>query len=146
MDQTTRDQLYAHTLVWCWPWLWWQLWRLDLYVWTTGRDVAFAVDTWGNLRIKFIGDDPYAPKAWTPYSMQAYVKPFEIPDGACAYAHLQSGNLDAEAVILTQTDISDAGKRGLAWVTTDPMKVQPILKPKYNMADLIPIRPAICAG
>lgn len=146
MDQSTRDQLYAHTLVWCWPWLWWQLWRLDLYVWATGRDVAFAVDTWGNLRIKFIGDDPYAPKAWTPYSMQAYVKPFEIPDGACAYARFQNGFFPTETVTPKQTRIPGASKRGLAWVTTDPMKIQLTLEPKCKIADPRSLRPAICAG
>ena len=128
MDQATRDQLYAHTLVWCWPWLWWQLWRLDLYVWATGRDVAFAVNQWGQLRIKFIGDDPNAPKAWTPCSMQAYVKPFQMPDGACAYAGFLGDSLDIETVIAVQMHTLNAGRRGLAWLTTDPMKIQPIPK------------------
>lgn len=69
-------RLYAHVPVWCWPWLWWQLWHLKAWILETGLDVAVAVDQRGNLRVTYVSDDPNAPKRWKAEHMREYVRPF----------------------------------------------------------------------
>jgi hypothetical protein len=69
-------RLYAHVPVWCWPWLWWQLWHLKAWILETGLDVAVAVDQRGNLRVTYVSDDPHAPKRWKAEHMREYVRPF----------------------------------------------------------------------
>ena len=53
--------LYAFVHPLFWPWLWFQLWRLDVWQRASRRDVLFKVDRWGNLYINAIGDAPRDP-------------------------------------------------------------------------------------
>ena len=66
MTPTARASLYAHVHILFWPWLWWQLLRLDAWIAVTGRSVLFSVDRCGNLYWRHIADDPDAPRPWAP--------------------------------------------------------------------------------
>ena len=63
MSRDDHAHLYQAVPVLVWPWLWWQLFRLRLWVAATGRDVLCGVDRWGNLRVHLVGDDP---GCWVP--------------------------------------------------------------------------------
>ena len=63
MSRDDHAHLYQAVPVLVWPWLWWQLFRLRLWVAATGRDVLCGVDCWGNLRVHLVGDDP---GRWVP--------------------------------------------------------------------------------
>ncbi|MEH6807257.1 MAG: hypothetical protein V7651_00270 [Hyphomonas oceanitis] len=65
MDLPARAQLYAFVHPVCWPWLWFQLWRLGAWIQSNKRDVLFHVDRYGNLRIDFISDAPRDPSRYT---------------------------------------------------------------------------------
>ena len=80
MDLPARAQLYAFVHPLCWPWLWFQLWRLQLWIQSSKRDVLFRVDRYGNLYVDFISDAPRDPSryayeapavpAWAPTSLK----------------------------------------------------------------------------
>lgn len=65
MDLPARSRLYAFVHPLCWPWLWFQLWRLGAWIQSSKRDVLFRVDRYGNLRIDFISDAPRDPSRYT---------------------------------------------------------------------------------
>ena len=56
-----RAHLYAFVHPLFWPWLWFQLWRLDTWQRAAQRDVLFRIDRRGNLYINAIGDAPRDP-------------------------------------------------------------------------------------
>lgn len=60
-----RAHLYAFVHPVCWPWLWFQLWRLQHWIQATRRDVLFRVDQFGNLYVDFISDAPHDPARYT---------------------------------------------------------------------------------
>ncbi|KJS35562.1 MAG: hypothetical protein VR74_15465, partial [Hyphomonas sp. BRH_c22] len=51
-------RLYAHVMVLFWPWLWWQLRVIGRWQRETGRDLMLGVDTFGNVRVRWVGDEP----------------------------------------------------------------------------------------
>ncbi len=63
MDFALQPHLYRNVPVIYWPWLFWQLWRIALWGELTGRDVMVAVDRYGRVYVRHIGDDP---GVWTP--------------------------------------------------------------------------------
>ncbi len=63
MDFALQPHLYKTVPVICWPWLFWQLWRIALWGKLTGRDVMVAVDKTGQVCVTQIGGDP---TRWTP--------------------------------------------------------------------------------
>ncbi|WP_341197345.1 hypothetical protein [Hyphomonas chukchiensis] len=65
MDLPARARLYAFVHPLCWPWLWFQLWRLGAWIQSTKRDVLFRVDRFGNLHVDFISDAPRDPSRYT---------------------------------------------------------------------------------
>ena len=80
MSRDDHAHLYRAVPVLVWPWLWWQLFRLRLWVAATGRDVLCGVDRWGNLHVHLVGDDParWAPSAH-PHLHQYYLTE-DLPD------------------------------------------------------------------
>ena len=77
MDLPARAHLYAFVHPVCWPWLWFQLWRLQLWIQSRKRDVLFRVDRYGNLYVDFISDAPRDPSRYTcePPSVPAWAAP-----------------------------------------------------------------------
>lgn len=65
MDLPSRPHLYAFVHPLCWPWLWFQLWRLQLWIQSSKRDVLFRVDRFGNVYVDFISDAPRDPSRYT---------------------------------------------------------------------------------
>ncbi|WP_340694246.1 hypothetical protein [Hyphomonas sp.] len=61
---TRRAHLYAFVHPLFWPWLWFQLWRLEAWQRTAKRDVLFRVDRFGNLSINAVGDGPRDPRLY----------------------------------------------------------------------------------
>ncbi len=74
MDFALQPHLYRHVPVLFWPWLWWQLFRLSLWIETTGRDVIYAVDRYGRVHIRHVADDPdrWSPNAY-PHAHERYL-------------------------------------------------------------------------
>ena len=80
MSRDDHAHLYQVVPVLFWPWLWWQLFRLRLWVAATGRDVLCGVDRWGNLHVHLVGDDP---ARWTPSRhphLHQYYLTEDLPD------------------------------------------------------------------
>lgn len=65
MDLPAGAHLYAFVHPVCWPWLWFQLLRLQHWIQATSRDVLFRVDRLGNLYVNFISDTPCDPARYT---------------------------------------------------------------------------------
>jgi len=61
---THRAHLYAFVHPLFWPWLWFQLWRLEAWQRAAKRDVLFRIDRFGNLSINAIGDAPRDPRRY----------------------------------------------------------------------------------
>ena len=67
-----RTDLYVGVPVYFWPWVFWQLLQLDLWVEQTGRSVLGAVcKRTGEVFITFTGDDPEEVRPWRAEDMQA---------------------------------------------------------------------------
>jgi hypothetical protein len=62
---TRRAHLFAFVHPLFWPWLWFQLWRLEAWQRTAKRDVLFRVDRFGNVYITCLGDGPRDPSLYT---------------------------------------------------------------------------------
>jgi len=67
MDPRYRS-LFQHVLPLFWPWLWWNLLRLDAYRRRVNRNILIQTDRMGNIRILLVGD---APKPDDLYSYEA---------------------------------------------------------------------------
>ena len=67
MDPRYRS-LFQHVLPLFWPWLWWNLFRLDAFRRRVNRNILIQTDRMGNIRILLIGD---APKPDNLYSYAA---------------------------------------------------------------------------
>ena len=65
MHLPARARLYAFVHPLCWPWLWFQLWRLGAWIQSSKRDVLFRVDRFGNLHVDFISDASRDPSRYT---------------------------------------------------------------------------------
>ena len=50
--------LFQHVLPLFWPWLWWNLLRLDAYRRRVNRNILIQTDRMGNIRILLVGDAP----------------------------------------------------------------------------------------
>jgi len=61
---TRRAHLYAFVHPLFWPWLWFQLWRLEAWQRAAKRGVLFRIDRFGNLSINTIGDAPRDPRGY----------------------------------------------------------------------------------
>ena len=72
--------LYAHVHVLLWPWLWWQLQNLNRWMKATGRGLLVAVDRWGNVHIRCMGDAPEAEDRFTPVPASARLAAALAPD------------------------------------------------------------------
>ena len=57
MDPRYRS-LFQHVLPLLWPWLWWNLLRLDAYRRRVNRNILIQTDRMGNIRILLVGDAP----------------------------------------------------------------------------------------
>jgi hypothetical protein len=57
---TRHAHLYAHVHVLLWPWLCWQLARLDRWMKETVRGPLVSVDRWGNVYVLHMSDAPWA--------------------------------------------------------------------------------------
>ncbi len=66
MEYALQPHLYRNVPVYLWPWLFWQLFAIALWVEQTGRDVMLAVARNGRVHIRHISQDPDAPSAWSP--------------------------------------------------------------------------------
>ena len=67
-----RTDLYVGVPVYLWPWVFWQLLQLDLWVEQTGRSVLGAVcKRTGEVFITFTGDDPEEARPWQESDLQA---------------------------------------------------------------------------
>lgn len=66
-----------------WPWLWLQLAILLAHKAADGRERLIMVTWWGKVFVLAIGDDPSAPKPWTPAQVRLYVRPL----GAALHAY-----------------------------------------------------------
>ena len=51
-------RFFAHVWALCWPWLWWNLRRLERWQAVTKRDLFISVDKFGNVYVRLIGDAP----------------------------------------------------------------------------------------
>ncbi len=71
MEYALQPHLYRNVPVYLWPWLFWQLFAIALWVEQTGRDVMLAVDKNGRVHIRHIAEDPNEPHAWSPRDLQA---------------------------------------------------------------------------
>ena len=90
MDRHTQLRLYAHVNFLCWPWLWWQLFKLSQWSECSGRSILLSVDYWGNVYCDLIGDDPAQSAPWTPAS--PLVRPWNPYSGGCkSLARLGAG-------------------------------------------------------
>lgn len=67
MDPHYRS-LFQHVLPLFWPWLWWNLFRLDAFRRRVNRNMLIRTDRMGNIRILCLGD---APKPDDLYSYEA---------------------------------------------------------------------------
>ncbi len=63
MEYALQPHLYRNVPVYLWPWLFWQLFAIALWVEQTGRDVMLAVAKNGRVHIRHIGEDP---DTWSP--------------------------------------------------------------------------------
>mgnify|MGYP000715318877 CR=1 FL=1 len=67
-----RTDLYVGVPVYFWPWVFWQLLQLDLWVEQTGRSVLGAVcKRTGEVFITFTADDPEEVRPWRDSDLQA---------------------------------------------------------------------------
>ena len=67
-----RTDLYVGCPVYLWPWVFWQLLQLDLWVEQTGRSVLGAVcKRTGEVFITFAADDPEEVRSWRAEDLQA---------------------------------------------------------------------------
>ena len=67
-----RTDLYVGVPVYFWPWVFWQLLQLDLWVEQTGRSVLGAVcKRTGEVFISFTGDNPEEARPWRESDLQA---------------------------------------------------------------------------
>ncbi len=67
-----RTDLYVGVPVYFWPWVFWQLLQLDLWVEQTGRSVLGAVcKRTGEVFITFAGDEPGEARPWKAADLQA---------------------------------------------------------------------------
>ena len=85
--------LFARVPLLVWPWLAWQLWRLQRWSARTGRQLMLRVEPSGRVRVIAVGPDPAAPMAWTPACLSAHLTgeadhrivcraPFALPKSA----------------------------------------------------------------
>ena len=72
MRLCTDPSYYEGVPVLFWPWVFWQLLQIDLWVEQTGRAVYGAVcRRTGRVYVDFWEDDPNAEKPWTPEDLQS---------------------------------------------------------------------------
>ncbi len=65
MEYALQPHLYKNVPVHLWPWLFWQLFAIALWVEQTGRDVMLAVARNGRVHIRHISEDPDT-RSWSP--------------------------------------------------------------------------------
>jgi len=83
MDPRYRS-LFQHVLPLFWPWLWWNLLRLDAYRRRVNRNILIQTDRMGNIRILLVGDVPkpddlYSYEAPKVTSWQRLAPGFGVP-------------------------------------------------------------------
>ena len=72
MRVCTEPSYYDGVPVLLWPWVFWQLLQIDLWVEDTGRAVYGAVcRRTGRVYVDFWEDDPSEEQSWTPEDLQA---------------------------------------------------------------------------
>jgi len=63
MNYALQPHLYRNVPVYYWPFLFWQLLRIALWVEASGHDVMLAVDTNGRVHVRHVSGDP---SLWSP--------------------------------------------------------------------------------